>query len=89
MSQLENLKKEINQIKSRNRKVEADKAWETSLTRKCAIALITYILIGVYMYIIGTNKPWLNALIPTGAFMLSTSTLNLIKQVWLKHYQTN
>jgi len=36
------LKIEIEKIKGRNRRVEADKAWETSLTRKILIAVLTY-----------------------------------------------
>ena len=33
------LEKEIEQIKQRNKKVELDKAWETSWTRKICISL--------------------------------------------------
>lgn len=39
-----NIQKEINQIKERNKKVEADKAWETSLSRKILIAILIYIV---------------------------------------------
>ena len=36
------LEKEIKEIKERNKRVETDKAWETSWTRKICIALLTY-----------------------------------------------
>ena len=34
-----NLEKEIESIKKRNKRVELDKAWETSWTRKICISL--------------------------------------------------
>ena len=46
------LEKEIEQIKLRNKKVEIDKAWETSWTRKICIMILTYIVVIVYSYII-------------------------------------
>ena len=36
------LKKEIEEIKIRNKRVEKDKEWETSYTRKICIAILTY-----------------------------------------------
>lgn len=35
---MDNIEKEINSIKERNQKVEADKAWEKSFTRMFFIA---------------------------------------------------
>ena len=37
------LENEIVKIKERNKKVELDKAWETSWTRKICIGILTYI----------------------------------------------
>ena len=38
------MKEDIEQIKERNRRVETDKAWETSLFRVITITIITYII---------------------------------------------
>ena len=38
------IEKEINDIKERNKKVELNKAWETSWTRKLCIMFLTYII---------------------------------------------
>jgi hypothetical protein len=38
------IESEIQKIKERNARVEADKAWETSKTRRLAIAVFTYIV---------------------------------------------
>ena len=37
-----NFKKEIEEIKKRNARVEADKAWETSWARRILVALLTH-----------------------------------------------
>ncbi|MFZ4762061.1 MAG: hypothetical protein ACOYK8_04545 [Alphaproteobacteria bacterium] len=75
----------IEAIKKRNERVEFDKAWEISLTRKCCIAAITYITCYLLMLTIGVEQPFLAALIPTTGFILSTLTLPAAKKFWLQH----
>ncbi len=86
MNDLENLIKDVDEIKRRNMQVEADKAWETSLFRRALIALFTYLTISVYLYAINIDRPFLNAIVPTVCFLLSTMTLPFIKKAWLKKY---
>lgn len=50
--ELKNLEKEIENIKERNKKVELDKSWETSWTRKICIMILTYIVVIIYSYVI-------------------------------------
>ncbi len=76
---------EIESIKERNKRVEADKAWETSITRRIIIALMTYIIIVIFLYSINAKSPWLNAIVPTIGFVLSTLTLPYFKKAWLKY----
>ena len=45
------LKMEIEKIKERNKKVEVDKAWETSFVRRLCICILTYIVVVVYSII--------------------------------------
>lgn len=78
------LKEEIEKIKARNKRVEADKAWETSRTRSTFIAGSVYILSVLLMIITGTINPFLNALIPSVAYLLSTLTYTILKNWWLK-----
>lgn len=73
-------------IQERNARVEADKAWETSKTRRASIALVTYLVAGLYMSALSANLPWLNALIPVGGYLLSTLSLPKIKQAWLQKH---
>ena len=78
--------KEIEQIKTRNGKVEADKAWETSRCRIFLITLITYIIAALVLYFIGVENFLLNALIPTIGFFLSMQSLPIVKKRWVKRY---
>ena len=66
--------------------MEADKAWETSFTRRGLLALFTYLAIGIYFSAIGVPNPWLNAIVPAVAFMLSTLTLPFFKSIWLERF---
>jgi len=86
MMTIHDLSDAVEMIQKRNLNVEADKAWETSGTRKALIALGTYILLGIYMGYIGVADPWKNALIPTLGFLLSTLTLSWVKHVWVQRY---
>ena len=76
---------DIEQIKERNRRVEADKAWETSTTRRFIIAAMTYIIIVVFLYAIDAPKPRINAHVPTIGFVISTLTLSFLKCRWLRN----
>ncbi len=76
--------KEIGLIKKRNAKVEADKAWETSLVRKGIICTFTYFVVVLVLCISGAEQPWLAGLVPAIAYFLSTLTLPFAKKWWLK-----
>jgi len=77
-----NIEEEIQNIQERNRRVEIDKAWETSWTRRVFIATVTYIIAGVWLVMIHDSKPLLKALIPTVGYLLSTLSLPFIKKWW-------
>ena len=78
------LETEISLIKERNRKVELDKAWETSLTRRLIIAVLTYLVIVVFFYSANLPKPFINSIVPTVGFVLSTMSLPWFKKMWMK-----
>lgn len=84
MSTLESLTKDIEQIKERNRKVELDKKWEVSFARRFLLVLFTYLSIGLYMTFINIENAWLNAVIPSLGFLLSTLTLPFFKNRWME-----
>lgn len=87
MSSIEELQNEIELIKKRNQRVEADKAWETSWTRKVIILFLTYIVIVIFFFFARLPKPFINAIVPALAFVLSTLTVPLFKKWWLNKYK--
>lgn len=74
----------VETIQERNARVEAEKAWETSWTRRTFIMITTYVVAGLYMQSIGVENPWLGALVPTLGYFLSTLSIPFIKIFWLK-----
>lgn len=79
---IKELEKRIEEIEKRNKKVENDKAWETSLLRKILILIMTYIFAVLYTSIADTTNPFLGAVVPCAGFFLSTQSINLIKKKW-------
>ncbi len=88
MKSIKDLEQEIEAIKARNTRVEADKAWEVSLTRRIFIAISTYILISIFMAVLGVEKPMLSAIIPAVAYLISTLSLGILKSWWMKKQTT-
>ena len=82
-NELKELEKRITDIEKRNKKVEGDKAWETSTLRKILIVVLTYIFAVLYLKIADTTNPFLGAVVPCAGFFISTQTLNIIKKKWL------
>lgn len=81
-----NLEQEIADIKMRNARVEADKAWEISITRRIFILAVTYVIAGIWLVLIDNAHPWLNALVPAVGFLLSTLSLKFIKRWWVARW---
>lgn len=80
---MKELEKRIEQIEQRNKKVEGDKAWETSTLRKILILIATYIFAVLYLKIADTTNPFFGAIVPCVGFYLSTSSINIVKKWWL------
>lgn len=80
----EDIQKELEAIKERNKKVELDKAWETSWTRRLFIAFGTYVVAIFWLMMIGESLPWFKALWPAVGYVLSTLSLPVVKRWWGK-----
>ena len=83
------IKKEIKKIKNRNKKVEANKAWETSFARKIIIAIITYLTVVSFFIVANLPNPFVNSIVPTIGFLLSTLGLDIFKKIWIKKFYKN
>lgn len=83
-SNTNNVELRIEAIEMRNKRVELDKAWETSWTRKCGIMLLTYAVVVLFFYSAGLGNPFVNAIVPTMGFFLSTLSLGWMKALWVR-----
>ena len=80
------LEKEIAEIKERNQRVEADKAWETSLFRICSISVVIYVVASAFLYFIGANNFFLSALVPAIGYFLSVQSMPVLKRYWIETF---
>lgn len=80
-----NIEERIKKIEDRNKRVELDKKWETSWTRRICIMIITYIVVIIYSYVINKyTNIFLSSLVPVIGFTLSTLSLKLVRKIWGK-----
>lgn len=84
MTKIEQIEKKILAIERRNKRVEADKAWETSFSRKIIIAILTYGVIVTFFTFAQLPKPFINSIVPTMGFLLSTLSLTFFKKLWIR-----
>jgi hypothetical protein len=74
---------DIAALRARNARVEADKAWEVSWTRRALLAALTYAGALALLALIDAPRPALAALVPATAYGVSTLTLGWAKRAWL------
>lgn len=80
---MDKIKQEIEKIKKRNKRVELDKAWETSWTRRVCIMILTYIVVVIYSFVIkNVDNIFLSSLVPVIGFTLSTLSLKAVRKIW-------
>ena len=80
------LEKRIKDIEARNKRVELDKRWETSWTRRICIMVLTYIVVVIYShFIMKNNNIYFSSLVPVIGFTLSTLSLKLVRKIWEKN----
>lgn len=82
-NKIKELDQKIIEIEKRNKRVENDKAWETSTLRKILIIIMTYIIVVLYQTIADTTNIFLSAVVPCLGFYLSTQSIELIKRIWI------
>ena len=76
---------EIKNIKARNARVELDKKWETSWTRRLCICVLTYAVVVLYSFTIQqVSNIFLSSLVPVIGFTLSTLSLGFVRKIWEK-----
>lgn len=86
---VEKLEREVEALKERNKRVEEDKAWETSWARTITIALITYIVAAIVLYVVEAEAFLATALVPALGYALSTQSLPAVKRWWFRQTKSD
>lgn len=79
------LEERVEKIEERNKRVEKDKAWETSKSRIVLLFLLTYFSMVLILTALRLQDPWINALIVAVGFLLSTLTLPWFRALWERY----
>lgn len=79
----QSLDKRVSAIEERNKRVEADKRWETSMFRRLFITSLTYLVITTFLLVTNNERPFLIALVPATGYFLSTLVVDPVKTWWL------
>lgn len=80
----QHLEQDIQSILERNARVEREKAWELSFTRRAVILLMTYAVATFFLWSIHIPFFYLQAFVPTLGYFLSTLSLPWIKNWWMR-----
>jgi hypothetical protein len=83
---LDDVRRELATIKERNARVEREKAWETSWTRRLMIATITWSAAFAWLVSLGVHPAPLHALVPTAAYFVSTLSLPVVRRWWVDRF---
>ena len=81
---LPTIEEQMRLVLQRNIRVEQDKAWEVSSTRRAFITAVTYGIACYYLWLIGIADFWFHAVVPAGGYLLSTLSLPWIKKWWIE-----
>ena len=87
MASLDELERRIASVEERNRRVELDKSWETSLSRKIVVAILTYFVVVLFFIFAGLPNPLYASIVPTIAYLVSTLTLPFFKKTCLRYHR--
>lgn len=77
------------EIEERNQRVEFDKAWETSWTRRVVLVVLTYGVVAAFLSRVHPENMWIDALIPCVGYLLSTLTIPPLKKYWIEKQLVN
>lgn len=87
MNKIDEIESRLKLIEERNKRVEVDKGWESSWTRRILLLAFTYLAVLLYFIAIGIESAFLGAVVPAVGFLLSTLTLPAFKKIWTRRHK--
>lgn len=82
---MQNMEETIRTLLNRNKRVEAEKAWELSITRRAFLAILTYSTAAMLLWLLGEERFLLLSFIPAVSYVFSTLSLPQVKRWWLRN----
>ena len=86
---MQSLEERVQKIEERNKAVEQDKKWETSISRRVLLMAFSYVAVAVFFIIIKIENPWINAIVPALAFMIQQLSMPFFKRLWTSSRDKN
>lgn len=83
------LEHELEFTRNQKRELQLHLAWDRSWTKIVLLTVVTYIVIAFVFYCIGSKKYFVNAIIPSVAYFISTRSLSFVKKIWLQKHKNN
>lgn len=83
---ISSLEEQINKITLKEKSLEIQKSWSTSLTRIAMNSITTYIFVAVLMFILKIDNYLINALIPALAYGVSVQSIPFVKKLWIRDH---
>jgi hypothetical protein len=77
------MRRQVAEIQARNERVEREKAWETSWTRRLVIAGATWVAAWLWLRGLAVEHAARQALVPTLAYVVSTFSLPFLRRWWM------
>jgi hypothetical protein len=84
---LPELRRQLLEIQARNDRVEREKAWETSFTRRLVIAGATWMAAWLWLRGMPVEHAARQALVPTLAYFVSTFSLPFLRRWWISRFR--
>ncbi|HSK00936.1 MAG TPA: hypothetical protein VK932_06835 [Kofleriaceae bacterium] len=81
---LDDVRRDVLEIQQRNARVEQDKAWETSWTRRLVIAVAIWAGAWPWLASLGAEHAERHAVVPSVAYLVSTLSLPIVKRWWMR-----
>lgn len=80
----EDLRRDVDELRARNLRVEREKAWETSWTRRILITAATWLGAWLWLRQMGVEHAERQAVLPSGAYAVSTLSLPVLRRLWIR-----
>ncbi len=85
MTKLSEIERRLEKIEARNKRVELDKRWETSWTRRLTIGGLTYMVTFLFLVLLPVDMPAISAFVALIGYVLSNLAVGSMRKIWQRY----